>query len=202
MEIHVAVVDPLPLYRRGVTATLSDIGIVADAPDDIRAWTADRGTGVVLLSLCTPADWQLLAELHAMRRDVLLLALIDPTDTGAHLRALSSGALSALPRASSPEALQETVTALINGQVILPVAVVRSLIDTQRRTGRTNTPTPSPQELTWLRRLAEGSTVAQLAQSACYSERMMFRRLRTLYSQLSARNRTEALMYARDKGWI
>jgi DNA-binding NarL/FixJ family response regulator len=202
MEIRVAVVDPLPLYQRGVAASLGDIGITPDVPDDIWAWTADGGTEVVLLSLCAPADWQLLAELHAARPDTLLLALIDAPDTGAYLRALGSGAFGAMPRASFPAALQQMFTALVNGQVVLPVEVVRSLVDAQQRGVHVSTTMPSPQELTWLRRLADGRTVAQLAQSAGYSEREMFRRLRALYLKLPVRNRTEALIYARDMGWI
>jgi DNA-binding CsgD family transcriptional regulator len=50
--------------------------------------------------------------------------------------------------------------------------------------------------------LAGGSTVAELARIAGYSERMMFRLLRALYRKLSAQNRTEALMYAQGHGWI
>lgn len=202
MEIRAAVVDPLPLYRRGVAASLNDIGLTTEAPDDIRAWTANPGTGLVLLSLCAPADWQLLAELHAGYPDAtLLLALIEAPDTEAYLRALDSGALGAIPRASTAEALQQTVAALMNGQVLLPARVMRALVDRQGR-DRTDSTTPSPEELTWLRYLAVGSSVAQLAQRAGYSERMMFRKLRALYAKLPARNRTEALMYARDRGWL
>lgn len=30
----------------------------------------------------------------------------------------------------------------------------------------------------------------------------MFRHLRTLYERLGVRNRTEAIIYARDQGWL
>jgi DNA-binding CsgD family transcriptional regulator len=50
--------------------------------------------------------------------------------------------------------------------------------------------------------LADGSTVAELARTTGYSERMTFRLLRATYRKLPARNRTEALMYARGRGWI
>jgi hypothetical protein len=50
--------------------------------------------------------------------------------------------------------------------------------------------------------LAGGSTAAERARAAGYSERTMFRLLRALYRKLPVRNRTEALMYARDHGWI
>jgi DNA-binding CsgD family transcriptional regulator len=63
-------------------------------------------------------------------------------------------------------------------------------------------PMPSNRELDWLGQLAEGTTVAQLAERSGYSERAMFRLLRNLYNQLNVRNRTEALQLAQDRGWL
>lgn len=57
-------------------------------------------------------------------------------------------------------------------------------------------------EIDWLQQLARGITVADLAERAGYSERMMFRLLRTLYAELHASHRTEALIRARDRGWV
>jgi DNA-binding CsgD family transcriptional regulator len=50
--------------------------------------------------------------------------------------------------------------------------------------------------------LATGMTVAQLAAKAGYSERAMFRLLRSLYVRMGAKNRTEALIRAYEHGWI
>ena len=52
------------------------------------------------------------------------------------------------------------------------------------------------------RELAGGVTVAQLAAQVGYSERMMFRLLRELYDRLHVRGRTDALMLARERGWL
>ncbi len=202
MESRVAVLDPLPLYRRGVATSLRDLGLSADLPDDVWAWTARGDAPVVLLSLCAPADWQLLADLHAQRPQVSLVALIDEPDTSSYLRALGSGALCALPRASTAEALSQALGALMNGHVLLPTSVVRALVETRRLASGPEAAVPSQDELTWLRALATGSTIARLAEQAGYSEREMFRRLRVLYTKLSAPNRMEALTRARTLGWI
>jgi DNA-binding NarL/FixJ family response regulator len=61
---------------------------------------------------------------------------------------------------------------------------------------------PSSREIGWLRDLANGVSVGRIAEGAGYSERMMFRLLRDLYARLGARNRTEALMLARERDWI
>lgn len=60
----------------------------------------------------------------------------------------------------------------------------------------------TPQEVGWLRDLARGHTVVQLAEAAGYSERMMFRLLRSVYQRLNARTRTEAMMTASARGLL
>lgn len=202
MENRVAVVDPLPLYRRGVATSLSEMGLETELPEDIWAWTVNGGPLTVLIGLCTPDDWRLLADLHSERPNVSVVALIDQQDTGSYLRALRSGAVCALPRATTAEALKEVLGALLNGKVVLPTEVVQTLIDAQWIDTGPGATQPSADELSWLRALAEGSTVNRVAQRAGYSEREMFRRLRTLYTKLSASSRAEALINARDKGWI
>jgi DNA-binding CsgD family transcriptional regulator len=41
-----------------------------------------------------------------------------------------------------------------------------------------------------------------VANLAGYSERAMFRLLRGLYARIGVRNRTEALMRAKERGWL
>jgi DNA-binding NarL/FixJ family response regulator len=57
-------------------------------------------------------------------------------------------------------------------------------------------------EISWLRELAGGLTVAQLAERSGYSERAMFRLLRRVYVRMQVRNRTEALLRAREQGLL
>lgn len=199
MKIRAAVVDPLPLYRCGVAASLGAIGWTIDLPDNVWEWITEAPTQVVLLGVCGTADWQLLAELHAARPKILLLAMIDRPDVRSYLRAVRAGASGVIARAGSSAALQQSFTAIVNGQVLLPAEVVQALVTAG---WPDEDPDPSEEERAWLRQLASGSTVAELAERVGYSERMMFRRLRALYGRLSARNRTEALIYARENGWI
>lgn len=60
----------------------------------------------------------------------------------------------------------------------------------------------SAERLSWLRALAAGSTVARLADEAGYSERAMFRLLSALYRDMGVDGRVQALMRARDEGWL
>jgi DNA-binding NarL/FixJ family response regulator len=204
MTFRAVVVDPLPLYRQGVTACLSDLGcaVEVDVPPDLATWQADGERHVVVISLCSPAEWQLLAELHATRPNLLLLAMVDTRDAGAYVTAIRQGATSAIPRTCSPHDLKVFFTALINGTATLPVEAMRSLVASADPDELHLKGHPSDREVAWLRQLAQGRTVAQLADSCGYSERMMFRRLREVYDKLDAQTRTQALMSARDHGWL
>jgi DNA-binding NarL/FixJ family response regulator len=89
---------------------------------------------------------------------------------------------------------------VLRGGYVLPAVVVRELL---RRAARWDEDVRlTERELAWLRDLAQGLTVAQVAARSGYSERMVFRFFRDLYEGLGVANRTEALLLARERGWI
>ncbi|RAO30072.1 hypothetical protein ONO86_05624 [Micromonospora noduli] len=192
------VIDPLPLLRHGVASALADLHCPVDTPDDLLDWARGPATRVVVLSLSSSAEWNLLAELRTGRPEALLLALLDGADTQGYVRAFRAGAMAVLSRQCTLDSLRQSLAALLGGLSIVPVTAVRSLVAKSASVEDR----PSPEELAWLQQLAGGSTVAELARTAGYSERMMFRLLGVLYRKLPARNRTEALMYAQSRGWI
>jgi DNA-binding NarL/FixJ family response regulator len=85
------------------------------------------------------------------------------------------------------------------GSALLPTDVVRALAD-QGAENAASADHLSQQEISWLRDLANEVSVGQIAEDTGYSERMLFRLLRDLYTKLG--NRTEALMLARQRGGI
>ncbi|BCY10801.1 DNA-binding response regulator [Actinoplanes sp. L3-i22] len=203
MLARVAVSDPLPLFRRGVMAALADASVAAEVPDDLMAWVRTDERRIVLLTARTPEDWALLAEVCAARDATIVIAVVEDPSVTVHLRALTAGAVGVLSRDTSPEQLREALAAVARGSSILPIAVVRELAARaggappgDARTG------PTTEEIGWLRALAGGSSVATVADQAGYSERMMFRLLRQVYTRMGAAGRTEALMHARAAGLI
>lgn len=68
VAVRVAVVDPLPMFRHGVTAILAADGHAVDTPDDLVAWASRRGSALVLLTRTRDADWRLLTRLREVRR--------------------------------------------------------------------------------------------------------------------------------------
>ncbi|WIM93137.1 DNA-binding response regulator [Actinoplanes oblitus] len=203
MTVHVAVIDPLPMYRQGVVAALSAIGHRVEAPADPLAWARDARRAVMMLTLATPADWQLLRLLHDVSTAPPVIAMLDDDSATAGVRAVRAGARSVLPRTVTSEVLRRTVEATLDGQAVVPGAVAAALAN-----GAATPPAPdghaslSPRQLAWLQQLAEGATVAQLATRAGYSERAMFRLLQSLYRDMGVRTRMEAVIRATNLGWL
>jgi DNA-binding NarL/FixJ family response regulator len=201
MSVRIAVSDPLPAFRYGIMAALGDAGFESEAPDDLLAWINDEQHKVVLMTLRSRGDWDLLGQLRRSRPDVTVVAVLEEADVGAFVRAITAGAASAVQRDAPPETVRQVFEAALRGTSLLPIEVVRMLASP----GEAPPPVqdmPDPREIEWLQELARGATVAQLADRAGYSERAMFRLLRSLYAKLHVGSRTEALMHAREQGWL
>jgi DNA-binding NarL/FixJ family response regulator len=201
MSVQVAVSDPLPAFRRGIMAILDETGYGTETPGDLLAWTQGQQRSVIFLTLQSSEDWRLLDELHSATSDLLVVAVLVDVSTATYVRAVLSGAATAMPRDAPPEVVKRIFEAALNGETVLPLEVVRSLTSSRGLPAR-ETGLPSPREIQWLRELAGGRTVAQLAERAGYSERAMFRLLRDLYARMQVNSRTEALMRAHDEGWL
>ncbi|MEU5863765.1 hypothetical protein ABZ815_21515 [Nonomuraea sp. NPDC047529] len=201
MALHVAVVDPLPMYREGVAAVLSAAGHRVEAPAELLAWVRQVQRGVVLLTLEHERDWDVLGRLRDVAATHAVIALIGEEPAVLGTRAVRAGARSVLTRDVAAGVLRRTVEATAEGQAVLPAVVATALATGAHRTGGDTKP-PSPRQLSWLRQLAEGSTVAQLAGRAGYSERAMFRLLQALYQEMGVATRVQAIVRAQEQGWF
>jgi DNA-binding NarL/FixJ family response regulator len=207
MPARIAISDPLPVFRRGIVATLGDMGFAAESPQDLLAWVRQEQRRVVALTLQSAEDWDLLAALRQARADLIVVAVLTDVQVSTYVRAVRAGAAAAVPRDAPPDAMKRVLQAAVDGASLLPVEVVQALAARQppqdegesEDEGAGGT---SADEIRWLRELAAGVTVARLAEQAGYSERAMFRLLRDLYARMHVRNRTEALMSARERGWV
>lgn len=196
--VRIAIVDPLPMFREGAAAALAQSGHQVDAPSDVLGWLRRQATNVVLLTVVSDTDWRLLDRLRATPATSVVVALLDGDAlTAGGVRAVRAGARSVLRRDASAPVLRRTVEATIDGQAVLPAALAAAMASDVRPRGE-----PSDEQLSWLRELATGTTVARIAADAGYSERAMYRLLRSLYRQLGVRTRLQAVMRAQDAGWL
>lgn len=198
VPVCIAVVDPLPMFRHGMTAALEAAGHAVESPVDIMAWARHQTVTLVLLTVQSEHDWELLGRLGAGESHIVI-ALLDNESALFGARAVGAGARSVLSREVTVETLLRTVQATIAGQAVMPAAVVAALTSDARGGAEHG---PSADQLSWLRQLANGATVAQLADRAGYSERAMFRLLRALYRQLGVHSRIQAIMRAHEAGWL
>lgn len=189
------------MFRLGVMASLDDAGTTAEEPEDLLSWADRPEVRVVLLTVLTPEDWDLLGRLCRRHEDVVVVAVLETADPAAQARAVSAGAAAAVARTATRERLRAVLDAAVSGDTLLPTGVVRALAG-QAASGQERLATPTSQEIGWLRELATGRTVGQIADDAGYSERMMFRLLRRVYAKLGATERTQALMLAKERGWL
>jgi DNA-binding NarL/FixJ family response regulator len=202
MSVRIAVSDPLPMFRHGLMATLGAAGLRPEVPDDLLAWAREEQRRVVLFTLHAPERWTLLAELCRTDPGLLVVALLTDTSIHTYVQAIASGAIAAVPRDASPEAVRQVFEAALDGKSLLPVEVVRAFASPPGTGERERHGAPSAREIEWLRDLASGRTVSQLAHQSGYSERAMFRLLRDLYARIGVTSRTEALMRAKEEGWL
>ncbi|MEV4621562.1 DNA-binding response regulator [Asanoa sp. NPDC049573] len=200
MTLRVAVVDRLPMYARGLAVTLSEHGGPAEVPTDLLEWARRPGEPLVFLGLTEEADWGLLAALRTVRADALVVGVIDVPGLAEVVRAVAAGAAGVLDRDATPAAVADVLRATLDGRSLVPLDVLRSLV--AGLTAESASRPITADEIHWLRKLADGTTVPRLAQEAGYSERMMFRLLAGLYARLGVDGRTKALIRARDEGWL
>ena len=198
MAVRIAVVDPLPMFRAGVAAVLETSGHEVDTPVDVVGWVRRRAGMLVLLTLRVERDWELLEQVCDVEGNAVVIALLEDESPVAGARAIRTGARSVLPREAGRTTLLRTVAATITGQAVMPASVAVTLA----KDPRGEDGAPSAEQLSWLRQLASGTTVAQLADQSGYSERAMFRLLQALYRQMRVETRLQAIMRAKEAGWF
>jgi DNA-binding NarL/FixJ family response regulator len=198
VDTHVAVVDPLPIFQEGIAAALSSAGYTVVAPHDVLAWVQRPGSSVVLLTVRAEPDWETLGRLRESAGQHRVIAVLDDASAVAGARAVRAGAASVISRDSTIQRLRHAVDATCDGQSVMPAEVAATLA----HGAQADLWVPSADQLSWLRRLATGSTVEQLATDAGYSERAMYRLLKGLYHDMDVRTRLEAIMSAQRRGWV
>jgi DNA-binding NarL/FixJ family response regulator len=189
------------MFRQGVMACLDDVPVETEVTTDLRTWALGADRRVILLTVQSSADWDLLSDLCQVPDNRVVIAMLEEASVANYLRAISAGAAGAMPRTVSMAKLRRVFLAAVEGNTLLPTEVVRALAG-QDAEHAPVTDQPSSREIGWLRDLANGVSVGRIAENAGYSERMMFRLLSDLYTRLGARNRTDALMLARERDWI
>jgi DNA-binding NarL/FixJ family response regulator len=206
MKVRIAVWDPLPAYRRGISAILDNAGFRVEEleePSDFTAWSVEEEKHVALVTIeagKSAHGWRVIAQLRQLESEPIVLALLSDSTVDLYVSAIAAGATSAVARDASPDLIRQVFVEAVQGRALLPSFVITALV-TQLRPVQAED-RPSDRDIEWLGALSKGTPVAELARSAGYSERAMYRMLSDLYARIGARNRTEAIVKALQNGWL
>jgi DNA-binding NarL/FixJ family response regulator len=200
VSVRIAVWDPLPIYRRGMMTALAGAGLSSEEPEDLLEWSSEQQHRVAFLTVRSRRELTLLTQLKGSWPDLILIAVLADENVEMHVMAVKAGATAAVGRTATPEEILEVLNAAVRGVSMLPAEAVRALAAPKAAHDQVNPLTP--REIEWLKALSQGKTVAQLAESVGYSERAMYRLLRTMYRRMNAANRTEAVLIASRAGWL
>lgn len=193
-----------PVVQRGIAAEFADteFDAVEVQECDVARWAADGG--MVVVGVRSNDDLDLLIDLREGSPEAVVVALVDETGNDLVRGALRAGANSSVPIESDPQAIVLALRAAEGDMSLVPAALRQLLIDGAPTIGGgfLSNDVLSADEIGWLRELAGGATVAQLADRAGYSQREMFRLLGACYKKLGAKTRIAALMRAAKRGLV
>ncbi len=190
-----------PIFGRGLSDALGRAGaptmLVRD-PQDVAALVADASARLVV----APVD--AFSQVHESLADhvaagLRTAVLVDDESPEHYRHARREGAHAVVSVTLRPPLMVAALMAALRGYSLLPSATARSLC---RSIMHTRDVDLAPRELSWLRHIAAGVTVADLAQRSSYSEREMYRLLRAAYRRLGATHRSEALIAAQRAGLL
>lgn len=186
-NVTVSVIHPSPPWRDGVRAALRRAGFVPKVD------TPEARTDVVLARLDSEEYTKMVTEVDAV------VAIVQSDSADEYQRAFATGAAGVLNENAETA---EAVTAVRNtlaGQVRVPIKVLRHMSVTA------TTPIPNGTVLTeldlsLLRALVRGETLATIADEIGFSTRSTQRQLNSTLQRIGARNRSEAIAKATKWG--
>lgn len=198
--IRVAIVHSAETLRLGIVAALVERGF------DARSEHRDRRPPSQISSIAQSSKSIVLYEHRPGlsppaidRCHESLVAFADTGDARAIRTALSDGAISVVDAASNVDELRSVLEAASTGMARVRPEVLRLLAD-DREKGSDCALTK--EQLGYLRDLADGVTILELAERWSRSERDMYRVLSAMWERLGVKDRTEALVLAAQSGWL
>jgi DNA-binding NarL/FixJ family response regulator len=216
MPLRVLVCDDQELVRAGFTKLLEaadGIEVVGEAANG--AIAVDRATrlqpDVVLMDIRMPvldgiSATARIVTAHGNRIRVLVLTTFGTDDYVAE--ALRAGASGFLLKDAPPDRLVEAIRVVAHGDALLDPAVTRSVISAAtRRNGRDLTSARRLRELTkreteTLILLGRGMSNAEIAARLVVSETTVKTHVGHLFTKLSLRDRTQAVIFAYESGLL
>jgi two-component system, NarL family, response regulator DesR len=201
-RIRILLADDQTLIREALAALLSfepDMEVVAQVGrgDEVVKAAADNKIDIALLDIEMPGMDGLTAagQLHTAQPDVKIVILTTFGRPGFLRRAMQSGVSAFIVKDSPPDRLATAVRKALAGErVIDPDLAAAALAE------GINPLTPRERDV--LAASADGSLIAEIAGKLYLSEGTVRNYLSSCIQKTGARNRTEALHIAEERGWL
>ena len=213
-KVRVAMVDDLPLLRRGVKETLSEeadlelVGVGETAPDAVRLAREQR-PDLMLLDIALPGGGiEALKEIVKSYPDIKVVILTVCEDQATVKAALRAGARGYLVKGVDGPELVSTLRKINSGQgYVTPALAAQLLSETEAvepgsaiAGTRTATLTKREQQIVTL--LSKGLSNHKIAEKLGLTENTVKHYMTPILQKLGARNRTEAAIIARSENAI
>jgi DNA-binding NarL/FixJ family response regulator len=203
MTIRIMLVDDHAAFRKGMTALIEsepDLRVVAETGDGSKAVDIYRQhrPDVVLMDLRLPGMGGVEAII-AIRKEfaearVIVLTTFDMDED--IFRAVQSGAKSYLLKDTPEDELSATIRAVHSGREVLPPRVAERLAERRRRADLTE------REVEALQLLIKGRSNKEIGAALFITEDTVKAHLKTLFSKLHVKDRTEAAICAIRHGIV
>ncbi len=207
--IRVLVVDDHTVVRKGLCALLGspryNIDVIGEAGDAAQAVVQARALhpDVILMDLLMPIKTgvEALQEIRVEDPDAKALILTSADDRTQVIAALKAGARGYILKDSAPDELIQAIEAVYAGKLLLPSELAQKALFTEPD----QIPPPSElteRELDVLRYLAQGLSNQDIAEALGISLYTVRSHVRNILNKLRLANRTQAALYALDKGLL
>jgi NarL family two-component system response regulator LiaR len=207
--IRVLVVDDHTVVRKGLCALLSspryNIDVIGEAGDGAQAIVQARALhpDVILMDLLMPIKTgvEALQEIRVEDPDAKALILTSADDRTQVIAALKAGARGYILKDSAPDELIQAIEAVYAGKLLLPSDLAQKALFAEPD----QIPQPSEltdRELDVLRYLAQGLSNQEIADTLGISLYTVRSHVRNILGKLHLANRTQAALYALDKGML
>jgi NarL family two-component system response regulator LiaR len=210
-QIRVLIADDHPIVRQGLGVVLAaqpDMDLVGEATNGQEAVDLAQKTApdIIIMDLVMPVkDGQTaIKEIDQLDLSARILVLTSFPDDNSVFDAIKAGAMGYLLKDSPPEHLLEAIRTVHQGDSALHPSVARKLMQEIR--SPSDLPLAeeplTPRELDVLQCLAQGLSNREIAAELSISTRTVTTHVRNILDKLHLANRTQAALYAREKGLI
>ena len=214
MTIRILIADDQQLMREGLRTILEmeeDIDVVGTVANGDEAWKASVSDppDVILMDIQMP-EMDGIEATRCIRQshpEIIVIALTTFDDEALILRMLHAGAQTYLLKDVPADTLLHTIRASVRGEVLLQPSIASRLIAAALQGTSTETPdTPlpddllteplSPREREVLALMVEGLGNQDIAARLYLSEGTIKNHISAIYSKLSVKDRTQAVLLA------